>query len=280
MSEVHRDNLKRLGDELEDYATANGRAGSNPALCTAAANGMFLAHSTGARTFADICHTRTILSSRELSRQNSEAPRTDSTEVRLGTEGDVFLYAGPFRYPGMDCGVLFRGELESDGENHVVAVPFDTGALINHLLPDDTDEDRREFIKQHELPTPQYRGYFGKFLEVLFAEPSHYLSKTGPIAPLPYAFNPGGDERRWTFEIRVSDSVNLEQHIEAIFVARNSVRGGALGPGAASVEEFLAWCKKEGIFIDCFDSAEENHATDFQILQQRCVAYIRRKLGV
>ena len=279
MSQVHHDNLQRLGDELDAHADTHGRAGSDPALCNAVADGMFLAHSTGADAFAKMCHTRVILSAKELAYQGLRPLRDDSTEVRLGTEGDVFLYVGPFRRPDKDCGFLFRCELESDNKNSAVAVPFDTGALINYLLPGQTDTQRRTFIERHEMPAPEYRGYLGKCLEVLFTEPSHYLDKTGPSIPLPYAFQPGGDERRWTFEVRVAETVSLPQHLEAVFVPIGLVGGDLQDPNAGSVREFLAWCKTKGISIEYYSSAKASHAEDFAMLQRKCVTYIRDKFG-
>lgn len=239
--------------------------------CARVAQKVLLAHSTGVGPFAEICADGRILSSLQL--HNAGIPRfgrgVPQSEQRLGTEDYVFLYVAPFRFPDTECGFLFHKNLEIDRRDVGLATPFDTGGLINHLRPHDTDEGRRLFLARHDLPIPDYRAYLEKLLYVCFADPQHYLDGTGPDVDIPIDVN-GGDMREWTFEVRIESEVSIRLDLQAVFV---SIAGSA----ETAVVDFLVQCEQDGVDIENWSSFRSTQ--NFREFKARCLSYIRNYVG-
>lgn len=195
--------------------------------------------------------------------------KPDCAEALLDTAGDVFFYLAPFRYPETSCGLLFRRSLEEEHRAFGSATPFDSGGLIRHVIRLDPGEAPRDFLSRHELPIPDHRRYLKQSLGCLFAAPDHYLTgaphpDAGPIGLT------GGDERRWTHEVRIPDRVGVRtRHLQAVITIVNRSR-------TPSIKAFLTWCKREGVdYVPC----RASHDGDWEALRQAGLDYIRGKLG-
>jgi hypothetical protein len=141
----------------------------------------------------------------------------ESDEVALGTASDVFAFVGPFRYRPTSCGLLLAREIEARVAERAVATPFDSGALRNHIQRADPSEPPPNFLRRHELPVPDYRGYLEQTLANLFASPWSYVDGVEPDVAGPLGLS-GGDARRYTFEVRVRDDLPLDERLLAVFV--------------------------------------------------------------
>ena len=193
----------------------------------------------------------------------------ECTEALMGTAGSVFFYVAPFRYPSTTCGLLFAKTLESRHSNDGVATPFDSGGVWKACTRSNTSEPLREFLSRHELPVPEHRRYLGLSMQVLFHQPEHYVDGSVPRLPGPIGLS-GGDQRRWTHEVRIPDKVFLRGgHLQAVFAPRTQV---AADP---DIESLFEWCAVEGVDRIPFDA---RRADDFEALQRACRDYIRRKL--
>lgn len=264
-------NLDGLCLGLEDYARKNGIAFPNAASGAAARLGdsLYLAHSTSSEKFSDICASGYLASKASLAAARGESLAPACAEVVLGTAGSVFFYVSPFRYPNTTCGFLFAKSLESHRSDDGVATPFDSGGLLGWLTRPDPAELPRAFLARHELPIPEHRSYLGLSMAVLFEKPRDYFEGTDPLWPGPIGLI-GGDQRRWTHEVRIPDQVFVRgSHLQAVFSPRARV---AADP---EVEGLFQWCAREGVDRILFDSPREN---DFEALRQECIDYIRRKL--
>jgi hypothetical protein len=81
----------------------------------------------------------------------------------------------------------------------------------------------------------------------------------------------GGDQRRWTHEVRVPDKVFLHnRHLQAVFAPKDRVAHDN------DIEDFFEWCRTEG--VDCISLNSPKSGRGFEMLQNECLAYIRRKL--
>jgi hypothetical protein len=123
------ENLKRLQNELETYASANGISGGDPAAAKIS-KGIPLAHSTSDWNFVKICGSGCLYSPQALSGKGLKPLKSGAVELQLGTSGHVFFYAASFSFPGSGCGLLFGSSLERDNEHDGSATPFDSGGLV------------------------------------------------------------------------------------------------------------------------------------------------------
>ena len=264
-------NLDGLCRSLEDYGQKNGIGVPNPSSGAAAhlSDSLYLAHSTSGEKFSDICGSGYLASAARLAAARSQPLAPGGAEVILGTAGSVFFYVSPFRYPNTGCGFLFAKTLESDRSDDGVATPFDSGGLLKVFTRLDAAEPPRAFLSRHELPIPEHRRYLGLSMEVLFDKPEDYVEGLEPRLPGPIGLT-GGDRRRWTHEVRISDQVLVRgSHLQAVFAPRARV---AADP---EVEELFRWCAREGVDHISFDTPRRN---DFEALRRECLAYTRRKL--
>jgi hypothetical protein len=261
-------NLKELCRRLEDYAATNGIVVSGPPEAERVSHSLFLAHSTASNTFSAICGDGQILSAERLAAARGIALKPDSAEVQLGTVDSVFFYLAPFRYPSTTCGLLFARSLEESHMDDGVATPFDSGGLVGWFTRPDPAEPLREFLSRHELPVPDHREYLKLSLGILFSTPMDYVDGSDPRSPDPIGLT-GGDQRRWTHEVRIPDLVWLRSgHLQAVFVA-------ASRDADSEIDQFLEWCLTEDVDLITFDTPRGD---EFEALRGECIEYLRGKL--
>lgn len=178
---------------------------------------MPLAHSCPSPVFPRVARAGRLVSQRRLADLGWRALDPACDEVALGTESDVFAFAAPFRYRPTSCGLLFSREIEVHAAERAVATPFDSGGLRHHVRRADPAEPPRDFLRRHELPVPEFRGYLEQTLTCLFASPWDYVDGVEPDAAGPLGLS-GGDARRYTFEVRVRDDLPLDERLLAVFM--------------------------------------------------------------
>jgi hypothetical protein len=257
-------NLDDLCRRLDDYSRANLLAvpAQLSKMAKRLSDSLYLAHSTADAKFADICGSGYLTS---LTKPLSPA----RTEVVMGTVDSVFFYVAPFRYPNTGCGLLFAPTLESACRDEGVATPFDSGGLVNRLTRPDPTEPVRQFLARHELPAPEHRRYLGLSMDILFEKPEDYVEGAAPRLPGPIGLT-GGDQRRWTHEVRISDRVFVRgSHLQAVFAPRARVAADS------RIEALFRWCAGEDVDRIVFGAPRGN---DFEALRRECLAYIRRTL--
>ena len=264
-------NLDGLCLSLEDYATKNGIGVPNASSGAAARLGdsAYLAHSTSRKSFSSICDSGYLNSAASLAAARGASLPPACAEVVLGTAGYVFFYVSPFRYPNTTCGFLFAKSLESHYRDDGAATPFDSGGLTKYLVRPDPAEPPQSFLARHELPIPEHRRYLGLSVAALFAKPEDYFEGTDPLWPGPIGLA-GGDQRRWTHEVRTPDKVFVRgSHLQAVFATTAQV---AHNP---PVRSLFRWCEAEGVDGIAFAAPRRN---DFEALRRECLNYIRQRL--
>lgn len=232
---------------------------------------MPLSHAAPAATFAKICRSGAIISQQAVANMRKES-LGDTTEVVLGTENNVFLYAAPFRYPGTDCGFLFRRDLEDAADLKGAASPFDSGALEQFKESLDLGEAPRDFLAHHALPLPGHRDLLADTLTWSFRDPEHYIDLSSEPIGTPVGLSEG-DRRRWTHEVRIQDSLPIqgpEHHLEAVFIVRS--RGND-----PEIERYLTWCEETGVSYRVVD---EPGVDRHEALKRACVDYLENHLAL
>ncbi len=258
-------NLDRLCKALEDY----GRA-ELPEAASRLSDALFLAHSTSDNNFSAICGRGSLISSALLAAERGISLPLTCAEALLGTAGDVFFYVAPFRYPNTGCGLLFAKSLESYYEVSGVATAFDSGGLARTFIRPDPAESPLAFLSRHELPVPEHRSNLGLCMNVLFHKPQDYVDGSDPRRPGPIGLT-GGDQRRWTHEVRIPDRVFLRGgHLQAAFAPKARI---AADP---DIEALFQWCANESVDGISFDTPRGN---DFEALRRECRDYFRRKVN-
>ena len=233
---------------------------------------MPLSHATGASSFRTALQEGMLLSFPKLVEAGRELPRSVESprvETILGTENFVFTYAAPFRYPSTDCGFLFRAEVEQLRSDAAVATPFDSGATVKYLRPRDSKEEQVAFVRTHELPVPEYRRLLARMLAGCFDSPWDYIHGQDPaeLWPIPVE---GGDQRRWTFEVRFQDVLELQHHLIAVFLPENVAT-------EVDILSLLERWEAEGIDVVEYLSWEDLE-TGAELFRH-CAEYVLRLLG-
>jgi hypothetical protein len=177
-------NLQRLISDfsaaLAKDPVASSRYANPDPMAERVAQGVALAHCVARKNFRSVVTSGFLLSQLELIRIGALKfdAANPTTEILLGTADDVFTYAGPCRYqkPGLPLGVglLFKVEVERKRTDRMVATPFDSGAVRHRLHPSDSLPDQVTFVRQHELPVPEYRQLLQRYLTAFFAHPCNY----------------------------------------------------------------------------------------------------------
>ena len=258
-------NLDELCRSLEHYASNLPAAPSSSATAVRLSDSLYLANSASDAKFSAICASGHLSSAARLGR--SLSPKCP--EVMLGTAVSVFFYVSPFRYPHTGCGLLFANSLESQHENDGLATPFDSGALLKIFIRHNPAESPQAFLSRHELPIPEHRRYLCRSMDALFHKPEDYVEGSHPRWPGPIGLD-GGDQRRWTHEVRIPDRVPVRgSHLQAVFAPKARVAA------TPAVEDLFQWCATEGVDHISFDAPRGD---DFETLRRECLAYIRRKL--
>ncbi len=262
-------NLDDLCRSLAAYIKADLREGLF-GTASRFSDSLFLSHSTSDSKFSAICRRGYLISAAGLAAEGGVSLSPASAEALLGTAGNVFFYVAPFRYPNTGCGLLFANTLESEHENGGVASPFDSGGLIDVFTRSDQAESPQAFLSRHELPVPEHRQYLGLCMNALFHKPQDYVDGSGPYRPGPIGLI-GGDQRRWTHEVRIPDRVFLRgSHLQAAFAPKARIAADS------DIEGLFQWCSNEGVDRISFDTPRGN---DFAALQRECVDYFRRKVN-
>lgn len=192
---------------------------------------MPLIHARSSLSLQTMCVDRDLrlLSPQSYSDKMGRPINPEKAEAVLGTTGEVCTYAGPAVYPGV-VGFLFRKSVEeARPPGSAVATPFDSGGLNTKLLGARSPDEKREFLRAHQMHVPAYREFLGEVLATFFENPRDYLTDTWPDPPdayLPDGLFPfdrialdEGDARRWTFEVRFPDALSCAgAHLEAVFL--------------------------------------------------------------
>jgi len=217
-------NLDRLIEALEklveDDPELRERRNTAKDLAAKIADGLPLAHSTGRGSLRKILREDRLLSLEQLSARSlldQAEHEARPVEEILETADSVFTYAGHFGYPSTSCGLLFQSAVETRAKKPAVATPFDSGGVVAHLRPNDSEADQIRFVREHELPVPGYRKYLAGVLATLFCSPWDYVDgrdpdRLGPVETY------GGDRRRWLFEVRFKDELSLTGTLLAVFL--------------------------------------------------------------
>lgn len=152
----------------------------------------------------------------------------------------VFFFAGPCAYTRNgavgDAALWMHPDVETDAGGG--ASPFDTGALEKgRLRPWQTSSpDERWAVHQRtERPLDGWRGAFGSWLDAIYRDPETYFDTAkgrrdsgypdkGADPDGVFAVNgpkdpAGADRRAWTWEVRLSGSVALDE-VEALLLPR------------------------------------------------------------
>jgi hypothetical protein len=164
--------------------------------------------------------------------------------------------------------LFFKPELETNFAGTAVSTPFDSGGVFTHLRPSDRREDQIAFVRQHEMPVPEYRDYFQRSLTILFASPWNYIDGTGPDFAGPISTD-GGDARRWTFEVRFRKELSL-----------TGVLRGVILPVALAVtltSEIAVW-RRAGVDVRYYLVPDPSQATEWQLLYNASVQSLREWL--
>ena len=273
-AERRQDNLERLLRETDALCPSCGPLdAARLSLCGRLANGLPLAHSRPSGEFAVICRSGRLLSKQELDRIGIKRidPAKPPVEMAVGTLDSIFLFAGPFRYPDTECGFLFSAAMETDATLACAANPFDSGGLVRHHCPPD-GEAPIGFLARHELPAPGYRRLLARNLDRLFTDPWHYVDGTGPSREGPVRLvSINADQRRWTFEVRVTKEMTLRTHLQAIFASAAASEG-------EDVQKMIYWCETNGVDVQLDATPLGSTPWGFEQLKNKCAEYLQRKL--
>ncbi len=132
------DNLERLRTSLGRHCNEQGACGcaarrkANGARAARAATRMPLSCCTSTVGFQSVSRDQAIRSQHDLHGGKSlRRPDGGQTiETALGTDNDVFTYAGPVRYPQADpIALLFEPTIERQHTGRKRATAFDSGGL-------------------------------------------------------------------------------------------------------------------------------------------------------
>lgn len=263
-------NLRTLMDRSDSALGASAEAlDGNLHLRQRIAHQTPLSHATGRDTLLAILLQGGLLSGpgqvdRGLLRPESGPP---SVEAILGTEDAIFTYTAPFRYPETSCGLLFKVALEQSRSSDAVATPFDSGSTIRHLRPRDSQEEQIDFVRSHELPVPHYRVALERLLRH-FASAWDYIDGTDPFPSWPIPVE-GGDWRRWTFEVRFRDMIQLNGSLLAAFLPVAVASHPRVAPKIAR------W-RQVGVEVRYLRTPRTD---DWRALRRMSIEYIRELLG-
>lgn len=231
------DNLERLQGLLGRHCDEQGACGcaarrkANGARAERAATLMPLSCSTSTVGFQSVSRDQAIRSQHDLHGDTpAHRPDGDQTiETALGTDNDVFTYAGPVRYPQINpIALLFEPTIERQHTGLKRATAFDSGGLQKGVFRPKTPGHERydvvAFLRGHELAVPDYRTYLADFLASAFDDPVAYLwDSPGPLCETTLSVEPAvpsSDSRRWTFEVRFEGRIDLAWNLLAVFLPR------------------------------------------------------------
>ena len=103
-------------------------------------------------------------------------------------------------------------------------------------------------------------------MQNLFADPWDYVEGVEPTFSGPVGLT-GGDERRWTHEVRIRDRLIVRENLEAVFLPKARFRDPIIEP-------LLTWCKEHNVPIESFEVPRDGQ---FEKLQKACLGYLHRR---
>jgi hypothetical protein len=256
-------NLNDLVNQLESYGADQSecrerRLKPDPSA-RSLSTAMPLGHACGAASFQSVVRDGRICSRETLERRGIVLAG-GNTERTLGTAGDVFTYVGPLRYPGTSCGFLLNPVIERRFTATALATPFDSGAIHkfgSHM----SAEDQVAFLRRHQMPVPEYREYFWRYLVFLFKSARHYVDGTGPDLSGPVRLE-SGDTRRWTFEVRFASELPLAGSLVTVILPV------AL---AASMSGHVVEWRRAGVQVRYYQIPDPGSATNWALLYDESV---------
>ena len=253
--------LTALLKDLDAHAALLGGMGFPvSAMAAKLSDSLFLSNASTKDDFIKICKGGALKSQVLLN-------RIKATEQKLGTAHYVFFFAAPFRYPDTNCGLLFSTTLEKTASG-AVATPFDSGSLDGICQWPDPKLTMMDFLERHELPVPGHRAYLKRRMEVLFEKPEDYVDGVNPTRPCCIGLT-GGDQRRWTHEVRIPDQVELMGgHLEAVFVSDAAAKEPA-------IKSFLEKCEVQEVQYFTFPSAGRD---EYERMHQLCLDFIEQTI--
>ena len=258
--------LEDLLEDLNHHAALLGGTGF-PVSSRAAklSDELFLSNASTTANFIEICKGGALKSQELINREFGIAIKP--TEEKLGTAHYVFFFAAPFRFPDTNCGLLFSTTLEKMAAG-AVATPFDSGSLDGVCQWRDKKLSMLEFLERHELPAPGHRSYLKRCMEVLFERPEDYVEGVDPTRPCCIGLT-GGDQRRWTHEVRIPGQVELMGgHLEAVFISDAVAK-------QSTIKSFLEKCEVERVHYFTFPSAGRD---EYDRMHQLCLDYIEHTI--
>ncbi|UCD57677.1 MAG: hypothetical protein JSV16_00795, partial [Candidatus Hydrogenedentota bacterium] len=115
--------------------------------------------------------------------------------------------------------------------------------------------------------------YLAGKLRVFFPEPVAYIEPNTTIdVSDPVTGLRGGDERRWTHDVRLKDELDIHSHLEAVFYRQSD---GAFTE--TDVADFLVECQDRGVYTEAFEAPRD---LAFDAMLNCCCDYIERSIGV
>lgn len=216
-------NLQRLLGSILGSPPCSCADDASAAACLRDAQRMPLSHSTSQTVFDAIVATDQLLSN------DARGVISRPVDIELGTTNDVFVYLGTPAFPKKEFAFVFKCSLTESNNCRAVATPFDSGGCATHFgLPAGTHV---AFVRNHELPVPECRGYLAAMLGHCFASVESYLSGY-PYFECPGCHaalaDPHGLQRSPSqdhgldrvHEVRIEGKISLDPHLAAVIVPR------------------------------------------------------------
>jgi hypothetical protein len=216
--------MPALGD-LEQYVDANNWRGEYAAALPAAqrvATRIPLVHVTGNENRNRIPFERLILDSPHEIPTAADlhycGDLTRQAEDLLGLPRSCYFYAGRAHPQYGSVALAFAAGCEADRDGS--ATPFDSGALVHPtnrlqltLAGGDSDANRIAFARASQLPLPDWRREFARFLAAYFQDVrSYWLDRPVRVDP-EEVFILNNDWVAWTFEIRFDRGPSIHDRL-------------------------------------------------------------------
>jgi hypothetical protein len=221
------DNLQRLTARIGNSAPCCPADPVRSASCQHDARRMPLSHSTSQALF------EAIVAGGQLSSNDARGVPSREVDTELGTTNDVFVYLGTPAFPKREFAFVFKCSLTESANSKAVATPFDSGGCAGHFgLPEGTHV---EFVRNHELPVPECRGYLGVMLGHCFASVESYLLGNpyfecpgcGASLADPHGLNRSSPSQDYGLdrihEVRIEGKIVLDPHLAAVIVPKGFV---------------------------------------------------------
>lgn len=233
------------------------------------------AHSTSMKGFEDAWTDGALLSQAQIAALRPGPIEMGKAETLFETTDDVFLYLSAFAYPNTSFGFLFNFSLGEAHHDNAVGTPFDTGGFAFRVRPP-AGVEPVPFVRAHEMPVPECRGYLGDILTHCFQSVSHYLRGDAFACPDPACAkpllhpqgvtDPAADDRARTHEVRVPQRIELSlPHLLAVFY-----------PAGAHIPTRLKQLRRSGVALRHYPvpAPSSDDSERFLALRTKCEDFI------